>query len=244
MAGHGAVAATCFRPTARGTDRSNVSSAAFLLNSGAQGLFVELARPARGRVGDLICAGRRQRPAVEHRSSYTDQVVTAILAAASGGGARPALATAALETCASLYAGALSACEVSGPSSITRALDASWRANDGVGANQARPVRLHRRRRSRRRALTLCARRLVSTCTAAPMRPWVLSRRARGAVEYHDLADTTSSELGPTSSLGWSTDTARPWAGISPLQHASRYRLVSRAGSKNGWPEEASGPVG
>ena len=58
-----------------------------------------------------------KRPIVEHRSSLTDQVVTAILAAASGGGARPALATAALESCATLYASALSACEMSGPSS-------------------------------------------------------------------------------------------------------------------------------
>ena len=66
---------------------------------------------------------------VEHRaSSYTDQVVTAILQAASGGGARPALATAALESAATLYAGALASCAISGPSSITRAFDATWRA--------------------------------------------------------------------------------------------------------------------
>ena len=66
---------------------------------------------------------------VEHRSSYTDQVVTAILQSASGStGVRPALATAALETVATLYASALSACAVSGPSTITRALTAEWRA--------------------------------------------------------------------------------------------------------------------
>ena len=56
-----------------------------------------------------------QGPIVEHRSSLTDQVITAILTAATGGGARPALATAALESCATLYASALSACTVSGP---------------------------------------------------------------------------------------------------------------------------------
>ena len=66
---------------------------------------------------------------VEHRSSLTDQVITAILAAATGGGARPALATAALESCATLYASAVSACTVSGPSSVTRALTADWRAS-------------------------------------------------------------------------------------------------------------------
>ena len=51
-----------------------------------------------------------KRPAVEHRSSYTDAVVTAILQSASGGGVRTALATAALETVATLYASALSSC--------------------------------------------------------------------------------------------------------------------------------------
>ena len=69
-----------------------------------------------------------KRPIVEHRSSLTDQVVTAILAAASGGGTRPALATAALETAATLYGSALASCEISGPSVVTRALDATWRA--------------------------------------------------------------------------------------------------------------------
>ena len=67
---------------------------------------------------------------VEHRSSYSDQVVNAILASASGpGGVRPALATAALETAASLYASAFASCQIIGPSSIVRAFDASWRAN-------------------------------------------------------------------------------------------------------------------
>ena len=71
-----------------------------------------------------------QAPIVEHRSSsLTDQVVVALLASASGGGARPALATAALETCATLYASALSACAVRGPSSVTRAFDSTWRAS-------------------------------------------------------------------------------------------------------------------
>ena len=69
------------------------------------------------------------RPAVEHRSSYTDQIVTAILQSASGGGVRPAGATAALEQCATLYASALSACAVLGPSGVTRSLTADWRAS-------------------------------------------------------------------------------------------------------------------
>ena len=80
-----------------------------------------------------------QRPAVEeHRSSYTDQIVTAILQSASGGGVRTALATAALGQSAALYAAALASCSISGPSSVTRALDATWRAACRVGADPAR----------------------------------------------------------------------------------------------------------
>ena len=89
----------------------------------------ELARPAGGRECDLMRWPPWQSAPVEDRSSLTDQVITAILTAATGGGARPALATAALESCATLYASALSACAVSGPSSITRALTADWRAS-------------------------------------------------------------------------------------------------------------------
>ena len=66
---------------------------------------------------------------VEHRSSYTDQVVAAILQSASGGGVRPPLATAAVESAAQMYAAALASCSISGPAVVTRALDASWRAN-------------------------------------------------------------------------------------------------------------------
>ena len=61
-----------------------------------------LARPARGRNGAAV-RWPWQRPIVEHRS-YTDAVVTAILQSASGGSVRTALATAAVESCATLYA--------------------------------------------------------------------------------------------------------------------------------------------
>ena len=178
-----------------------------------------------------------QRPAVEHRSSFTDQVVTAILASARGGGVRPALATAALESCATLYASAFAACAVSGPASVTRALTADWRANVAselvrrgqcvyiIGAD---PVD----------GLTL---RVASSFdvygSADP--PWTYR------VERAGPSSTTWQTYGSGEllHLRWSTDTARPWAGISPLSRASD------TGSLAGWlekrlSEEASGPVG
>ena len=62
-------------------------------------------------------------------SNYTDAILTSLLANATGGGAKTALATAALGQSAALYAAALSSCEITGPSTVTRVLDASWRAS-------------------------------------------------------------------------------------------------------------------
>ena len=179
-----------------------------------------------------------QRPAVEHRSSLTDQVVTAMLASASGGGVRPALATAALETCATLYASALSACEVSGPSSVVRALDASWRA--AVASSLIRSGQ----------ALYTVGADPASGLALEPAASW----------DVHGGPDVSSwiyrvAQVGPTATtwrtlpagavlhLRWQTDPARPWAGVSPLQHAAD------TGSLSAWlerrlSEEASAPVG
>ena len=179
----------------------------------------------------------RQSVPVEHRSSYTDQVVTAILAAASGGGVRPALATAALESAATLYAAALASCSISGPSVVTRALDASWRANVAselirrgqcvyiVGAD---PVD----------GLTL---RVASSFdvygSADPPYRYRVERSGPSSTRWE------THDSGSILHLHWLTDTARPWAGISPLQHAAD------SSSLAGWiekrlAEEASGPVG
>ena len=176
---------------------------------------------------------------VEHRSSLTDQVITAILAAATGGGARPALATAALESCATLYASALSACTVSGPSSVTRALTADWRAS--VASSLIRSGQ----------ALYIIGADPVSGLSLAPVSHWdvhggpaavelVLPRRAGGAIRYR-LGDP--SRPAEVLQLRWVVDPARPGAGVSPLQHAAD------TGSLSGWldkrlSEEASGPVG
>ena len=179
-----------------------------------------------------------RRPAVEHRSSYTDQVVTAILQSATAGGVRPALATAALEACASMYASALAACEVSGPSAVTRALDATWRAS--VASSLVRHGQ----------ALYLIDADPSAGLALAPVSHWdvhggpdVASWWYRCALSGPSTTAWRTRSAGGCLHLRWLVDPARPWAGVSPLQHAAD------TGSLAGWlekrlSEEASGPVG
>ena len=174
---------------------------------------------------------------VEHRSSYTDQVVTAILQSASGGGARPALATAALESCATMYASALSACEVRGPRVVTRALSSTWRAS--VASELIRRGQC------------------VYIIAADPVDGLML--RAASSFDIYGAADPPwiyrVERAGPSGTawqtytsdgvlhLRWLVDHAQPWRGTSPLQHATD------SGSLAGWiekrlSEEASSPTG
>ena len=195
-----------------------------------------MARPARGGVS--VVRWPWQRPAVEHRSSYTDAVVTAILQSASGGGVRPALATAALEAVATLYASALASCEVSGPKSITRALDASWRAS--VASSLVRHGQ----------ALYLIDADPSAGLALAPVSHWDVHGGPERATWLYrcELAGPSSTawrtrSAGAVLHLRWLIDNARPWAGVSPLSHAAD------TGSLAGWldkrlSEEASGPVG
>ena len=179
-----------------------------------------------------------KRPIVEHRSSLTDAVVSAILQSASGGGVRPALATAALETVATLYASALSACAVSGPSSVTRALDATWRA-----ATASELIR-------RGQCVYIIGADPVDGLSLAPAASWDVHGGALPAswVYRVQLAGPSGTAWetrvsGEVLHLRWLSDPASPWAGVSPLQ-----RAVDTA-SLSGWldkrlAEEASGPVG
>ena len=178
----------------------------------------------------------RQSVPVEHRSSYTDQVVTAILAAAS---VRPALATAtaALESAATLYAAALASCLIRGPSVVTRALDASWRAS--VASALIRHGQ----------ALYIIGADPVDGLSLSPASsfdvygsadpPWVyrVSRAGPSTTTWQ----TYSSES--VLHIRWQVDLQRPWRGVSPLQNAADTANVA------GWlekrlAEEASGPVG
>ena len=179
-----------------------------------------------------------QRPAVEHRSSYTDQVVTAILQSASGGGVRPAGATAALEQCATLYASALSACAISGPSVVMRALDATWRA--AVASELIR----------RGQCVYIIGADPVDGFSLAPVSHWDVHGGPRPASWYYrcELSGPSGTAWETHSAadvlhLRWLVDQVRPWAGIGPLQRAAD------TGSLSAWiekrlSEEASGPVG
>ena len=176
---------------------------------------------------------------VEHRSSsLTDQVITALLQSASGGGGRAPLATGALETCASMYASALASCTITGPSSVTRALDASWRAS--VASSLIR----------RGQALHVIGASPVDGLTLAPVGHWDVygSALPSGWIYRVELSGPSATTWQTHTAAGllhlrWLVDPARPWAGISPLQRASD------TGSLSGWlerrlSEEASGPVG
>ena len=167
-----------------------------------------------------------QRPAVEHRSSLTDQVITSILAAATGGGSRPA-ATAALESCATLYASALSACTVLGPPSITRALDATWRAS--MTASLIRNGQ----------ALYVIGADPVSGLHLAPCSHWDVLGGADPSTWHYRVElsgpSGTAWETHPAGGvlhLRWQVDPARPWAGVSPLQRASDTGSLSRVARK------------
>ena len=179
-----------------------------------------------------------RRPIVEHRSSYTDTIVNAILHGASGGGIRTALATAALESCATVYASALSACALSGPSSVTRALTAEWRASVASALI-----------RSGQTLYTIDADPTAGLALAL-VSHWDVHGGPERASWYYrcQLAGPSTTAWRTRSGaavlhLRWLVDPSRPWAGVSPLQHASD------TGSLAGWldkrlGEEASGPVG
>ena len=179
-----------------------------------------------------------QRP-VEHRSSsLTDQVVAAIVHSASGGGVRPALSTAALESAATLYAAALSACELSGPPSITRSLSADWRA--AVASSLIR----------RGQCVFVIGADPASGFSLAPVGSWDVHGGPNPASWYYRCERAGPSGTawetrgaGEVLHLRWSVDANRPWTAASPMQHASD------TGSLSAWlerrlSEEASGPVG
>ena len=179
-----------------------------------------------------------QRPIVEHRSSYTDAVVTAILQSASGGGLRTALATAALESCASMYSSALAACEVSGPSVVTRALTADWRASVASGL-----VR-------HGQALYLIDADPSSGLALVPVSHWDVHGGPDVASWFYrcELAGPSSTawrtrSAGGCLHLRWLIDNERPWAGVS--RYSTRpIPAVSRAGSTSDSPKRRAGRLG
>ena len=196
-----------------------------------------MAHAARGRNGAPVKWPWR-RPIVEHRSSYTDTIVNAILHGASGGGIRTALATAALETCGTLYASALSACAVSGPSSVTRALTAEWRASVASALIRSGQT------------LYLIDADPSAGLTLALVSSWDVHGGPERASWYYrcQMAGPSTTAWRTRSGaavlhLKWLTDPSRPWAGVSPLQHAADTGTLAAWLDKR-LGEEASGPVG
>ena len=171
-------------------------------------------------------------------SNYTDAILTSLLANASGGGAKTALATAALGQSAALYAAALSSCEITGPSTVTRALDASWRASVASElVRHGQTVYLIDADPARGLALQPVSR--WDTYGGADPSSWSyrVERAGPSASSWRTVP------AGAVLHLRWITDPARPWAGVWPLQYAAD------TGSLAGWldkriGEESSAPVG
>ena len=221
------------------------TSRAFLL-SGAQGLLLEFVAHVP-RAGASVSAMKWpwQRPIVEHRSSLTDQVVTAILQSASGGGVRPALATAAVET----MRHAVRQCVVvvrdnRAAERDERVLDADWRASSVASELVRKGQCVYIIGASIRSTdWTLSGGVAASTFTAARIR--------RGPYRVERAGPSSSTQMGDKQNpatrfcicAGWSTP-ARPWAGVSPLQRASDSGSISSAWVEKRLAEEASGPVG
>ena len=211
-------------------------SRAFLL-SGAQGLLSSWRRPARGGVSVsalAVAASRRGASQLLHRSGRDrDSAIRERWQCAYR-----VVDSRAVETVATLYSSALSSCEISGPSSVTRALDATWRAATAselirrgqcvyiIGADPVDGLHL--------------ARSHWDVIRGGP-RPssWYyrveLSGPSGTAWETHSAAEVLH--------MRWLTDPARPWAGVSPLQHASDTGTLAAWIDKR-LGEEASGPVG
>ena len=179
-----------------------------------------------------------QRPIVEHRASLTDQVVTALLHSASGGGVRPGLATAAVESAATLYASAFAACALSGPSVVIRAFDSTWRA--AVASSLIRSGQ----------CVFVIGADPVSGFSLAPVGHWDVHGGPRPSTWFYrvELSGPSGAawETHPAAGvlhLRWLVDPARPWAGVSPLQRAADSCSLS-AWIEKRLSEEASSPVG
>ena len=137
-----------------------------------------------------------------------------------------------------MYASALSACEVRGPSSVTRALDGCWRAS--VASSLIR----------RGQALFVISVDPVSGLTLLPVGHWDTYGGPRPSSWVYRVMLVGPSgtswqtlQAAEVLHLQWIVDPARPWVGAGPLQRASD------TGSLSGWiekrlSEEASGPVG
>ena len=170
--------------------------------------------------------------------NYTDAIISGLTSYAAGTGAITALSTAALQSCAQLYANALGACEVTGPPGTVRAFNASWRS-----AAAASLVRYGS-------AVHTVAAHPESGLVMRPVASWDMTGGPDPASWRYSVQragpSTTEYVKVPADEvlhLRWQVDPARPWLGVSPLAHAAD------TGGLAGWMdrrlrEEASMPTG
>ena len=168
-------------------------------------------------------------------SSYTDQVVAALVGAATGNTTATAAGTAALEACAALYAMSFAMARVSGTDMAVRVLDASTLAL--MARNCIRRGESIHAIMVERDGLELI-----------PAGSWDVRGRWRESTWYYrvDL-------FGPTGNVTrvlpganvihhrYSVDPARPWLGLGPLSWA-RSTSVLAGRLEGGLADEASAP--
>ena len=171
-------------------------------------------------------------------SSYTDVVIRALVAAATGEGEDTAHGTAAAETAASQYARAFSTARISPKSAATRAVTPSMLANV-VRAMVTKGESMY------------LIRVTGGEIELAPVGSWDIrggDRKDDWQVRVDTYGPTSSSTTTTVPYSGvlhfmWSYDSALPWAGVGPLSRASVTGSL-HGGLERSLGYEVRGPVG
>ena len=188
----------------------------------------------------MISLGVSGGPVREYRdsdASYTDLIVSGLVAAASGTGARNATRTAAVEACAGAWARALAAATVAPVGAATAGVTAAFLADVG--------------RRLIRSGDALYVISIGPDGTVLlPAAAWdVLGGyepagwRYRVTLAGPDVTVTRTIPAAGVVHLRWATAPGRPWAGVSPLAWASETGRLS-GGLEEALADEAAGPRG
>ena len=188
----------------------------------------------------MISLGVSGGPVREYRdsdASYTDLIVSGLVAAASGTGARNATRTAAVEACAGAWARALAAATVAPVTAATAGITAAFLADVG-----------------RRLIRSGDALYVISIGPAGtillPAVAWDVHGGFdpagwfyRATLAGPDVTVTRTVPAAGVVHVTWATAPGRPWAGVSPLAWASETGRLSGA-LEEALADEAAGPRG
>ena len=173
----------------------------------------------------------------ERESSFTDALVTQILASASGASLALPTTIAALETAANLYARAFAAAKVSGPAWAQEALSPACRAM--IGRALIRQGEIVLAIDAADGELTLYPAADHDVTGGYDPASWTYRLNLAGP---SFLATRTVSAEGVVH-VRYASDPARPWRGVGPLDSATTTGALA-ANLEQRLSEEAGGPVG